>query len=64
MFINCQILKVTFLCDSLSAVRSICFFGGIIVDYKQILKVLLEVGELLINSRAEIRRVEDSMQKM
>ena len=64
MFINCQILKVTFLCDSLSAVRSICFFGGIIVDYKQILKVILDIGEQMINSGAEISRVEDSMYRL
>ena len=38
--------------------------GGIIVDYKQILKVILDIGEEMINSGAEISRVEDSMYRL
>ncbi len=35
-----------------------------IVDYKQILKVILDIGEGMINSGAEISRVEDSMYRL
>ena len=38
--------------------------GGIEVDYKQILKVILDIGEQMINSGAEIGRVEDSMYRL
>ena len=31
------------------------------MDYKQILKVILDIGEQMINSGAEINRVEDSL---
>jgi hypothetical protein len=34
------------------------------VDYKQILKVILDIGEQMINSGAEIGRVEDSMYRL
>jgi uncharacterized membrane protein YjjP (DUF1212 family) len=34
------------------------------VDYKQILKVILDIGEGMINSGAEIGRVEDSMYRL
>ena len=40
------------------------FFGGSVVDYKQILKVILDIGEQMINSGAEIGRVEDSMYRL
>ena len=36
----------------------------IVVDYKQILKVILDIGEQMINSGAEIGRVEDSMYRL
>ena len=39
-------------------------WGGISVDYKQILKVILDIGEQMINSGAEIGRVEDSMYRL
>ena len=34
------------------------------MDYKQILKVILDIGEGMINSGAEIGRVEDSMYRL
>ena len=34
------------------------------MDYKQILKVILDIGEQMINSGAEIGRVEDSMYRL
>ena len=34
------------------------------MDYKQILKVILDIGEQMINSGAEISRVEDSMYRL
>ena len=39
-------------------------FRRIIVDYKQILKVILDIGEQMINSGAEIGRVENSMYRL
>ena len=38
--------------------------GGLLVDYKQILKVILDIGEQMINSGAEITRVEDSLYRL
>ena len=40
------------------------FCGRVVVDYKQILKVILDIGEQMINSGAEILRVEDSMYRL
>lgn len=43
---------------------SACNKGGLFVDYRKILKGILDIGEAMINSGAEISRVEDSMYRM